>query len=60
MSKGCDDLVLLPFLNDSEVCNELLSGIKTPIAILGAEHDSLSPPKLVKEFKQVLDAKPEV
>jgi len=36
------------------------SGVEVPIAILGAEHDSLSPPKLLKQFQQVLNAKPEV
>ncbi|KAG2371249.1 uncharacterized protein HKW66_Vig0214230 [Vigna angularis] len=35
-------------------------GVEVPIAILGAEHDSLSPPKLLNQFKQVLNAKPEI
>ncbi|KAG2371248.1 Endo-1,3-1,4-beta-D-glucanase protein [Vigna angularis] len=35
-------------------------GVNVPIAILGAEHDSLSPPKLVKEFEEVLKAKPQI
>ncbi|KAG2371250.1 uncharacterized protein HKW66_Vig0214240 [Vigna angularis] len=35
-------------------------GVEVPIAILGAEHDSIAPPKLINQFKQVLDAKPEI
>jgi len=38
----------------------IFSGVNVPIAILGAQHDSLSPPTLLKQFKQVLKAKPEV
>ncbi|KAK7335820.1 hypothetical protein VNO80_27883 [Phaseolus coccineus] len=37
-----------------------IRGVEVPIAILGAEHDSLAPPKLLNEFKQVLKAKPEI
>ncbi|KAG4378311.1 hypothetical protein GLYMA_17G018000v4 [Glycine max] len=32
-------------------------GVDTPIAILGAEIDQVSPPELVKQFEQVLAAK---
>ncbi|BAT74540.1 hypothetical protein VIGAN_01222800 [Vigna angularis var. angularis] len=32
-------------------------GVEVPIAILGVEHDSIAPPKLLNQFKQVLDAK---
>jgi len=38
----------------------IFSGVNNPIAILGAQHDSLSPPQLLKQFKEVLKAKPEV
>jgi len=38
----------------------IFSGVNVPIAILGAEHDSLSPPKLLKQFEEVLKAKPQV
>ncbi|XP_058077822.1 endo-1,3;1,4-beta-D-glucanase-like isoform X1 [Magnolia sinica] len=34
--------------------------VKTPIAILGAETDRLSPPELVKQFEEALSAKAEV
>ncbi|CAH9102842.1 unnamed protein product [Cuscuta europaea] len=33
--------------------------VKTPIAILGAENDSMSPPELVKQFGEILSSKPE-
>ncbi|KAB1214181.1 hypothetical protein CJ030_MR5G027204 [Morella rubra] len=36
------------------------AGVKAPIAILGAEIDKLSPPELLKQFEEVLTAKPEV
>ncbi|CAJ1941224.1 unnamed protein product [Sphenostylis stenocarpa] len=31
-----------------------IRGMKTPIAILGGENDTISPPELILEFKQVL------
>ncbi|RDX63659.1 hypothetical protein CR513_57882, partial [Mucuna pruriens] len=34
--------------------------VKIPIAILGGQNDTISPPELIKQFKQVLDAKHEV
>ena len=39
---------------------ELISGVKVPIAILGAELDQITPPELFKLFEEVLDAKFEV
>ena len=39
---------------------ELISGVKVPIAILGAELDQFTPPELLKQFEEVLDAKSEV
>ncbi|KAK7335821.1 hypothetical protein VNO80_27884 [Phaseolus coccineus] len=47
-------------LHPSYITVDDIRGVEVPIAILGAEHDSLSPPKLLKQFKQVLDAKPEI
>ncbi|XP_028761230.1 endo-1,3;1,4-beta-D-glucanase isoform X3 [Neltuma alba] len=35
-------------------------GVEIPIAILGAETDKISPPELVKQFEQILSAKPGV
>ena len=39
---------------------ELISGVKVPIAVLGAEIDRHSPPEFLKQFEEVLAAKPEV
>ncbi|XP_054786196.1 endo-1,3;1,4-beta-D-glucanase-like isoform X6 [Prosopis cineraria] len=39
---------------------EALKGIEIPIAILGAGTDRISPPELVKQFEQILSAKPGV
>ena len=39
---------------------EFISGVKVPIAVLGAENDHLSPPTLLKQFEEALAAKPEV
>ncbi|OMO55081.1 Dienelactone hydrolase [Corchorus capsularis] len=37
-----------------------IKAVKVPIAILGAEIDQMSPPELVKQFDEILSAKPEV
>ncbi|XP_027332259.1 endo-1,3;1,4-beta-D-glucanase-like [Abrus precatorius] len=37
-----------------------IDGVNVPIAILGAELDTVTPPELVNQFEQVLNAKPEV
>ncbi|KAM1195367.1 hypothetical protein ACFX13_022381 [Malus domestica] len=34
--------------------------VKVPISVLGAEIDQMSPPEVVKQFEEVLTAKPEV
>ncbi|CAJ1941218.1 unnamed protein product [Sphenostylis stenocarpa] len=47
-------------LHPSYITVDDIRGVNVPIAILGAEHDTLSPPKLIKQFKHVLDAKPEI
>ncbi|XP_070671162.1 endo-1,3;1,4-beta-D-glucanase-like isoform X1 [Malus domestica] len=39
---------------------DLPSEVKVPISILGAEIDRMSPPEVVKQFEEVLTAKPEV
>ncbi|KOM44359.1 hypothetical protein LR48_Vigan05g196400 [Vigna angularis] len=47
-------------LHPSFITVDDVRGVEVPIAILGAEHDSIAPPKLINQFKQVLDAKPEI
>lgn len=43
-----------------DILLELLSAVKVPISILGAEIDPISPPEVVKQFEEVLTARPEV
>ncbi|XP_017442907.1 hydrolase pyvD isoform X2 [Vigna angularis] len=44
-------------LHPSFITVDDIRGVEVPIAILGVEHDSIAPPKLLNQFKQVLDAK---
>ncbi|XP_059434886.1 endo-1,3;1,4-beta-D-glucanase-like [Corylus avellana] len=47
-------------LHPSFVTLDDIKGVKAHIAVLGAEHDHLSPPALLKQFEEVLTAKSEV
>ncbi|XP_057524465.1 endo-1,3;1,4-beta-D-glucanase-like isoform X2 [Amaranthus tricolor] len=47
-------------LHPSAVTEDDIEGVKVPLAILGAENDSVTPPKLVKKFEKILQSKPEV
>ncbi|XP_027332354.1 endo-1,3;1,4-beta-D-glucanase-like isoform X3 [Abrus precatorius] len=47
-------------LHPSFVSVDDIKGVDIPTAILGAEIDKMSPPELVKQFEQVLTAKPGV
>ncbi|KAJ1427229.1 Dienelactone hydrolase [Sesbania bispinosa] len=47
-------------LHPSFVSLDDIKGVDIPIAILGAELDKISPPELLKQFEQVLTAKPGV
>ncbi|XP_052733290.1 uncharacterized AIM2 family protein C30D10.14 isoform X2 [Vigna angularis] len=47
-------------LHPSFVSVDDFKAVDTPIAILGAESDKYSPPELVKEFEEILAAKPGV
>ncbi|KAH9614680.1 hypothetical protein KSS87_014271 [Heliosperma pusillum] len=48
------------FLHPSFVTVDDVKEVKVPLAVLGAEIDQLSPPALVKQFEEALNAKPEV
>ncbi|ESW26150.1 hypothetical protein PHAVU_003G095100 [Phaseolus vulgaris] len=45
-------------LHPSFVSVDDIKGVDIPTAVLGAEIDKMSPPELVKQFEQVLTAKP--
>ncbi|KAJ7980136.1 endo-1,31,4-beta-D-glucanase-like [Quillaja saponaria] len=47
-------------LHPSFVSLDDIKEVKVPISVLGAEIDNISPPALVKQFEEVLTAKPEV
>lgn len=47
-------------LHPSFVSLDDIKAVKVPISVLGAEIDKMSPPELVKQFEEALDAKPEV
>ncbi|OVA05528.1 Dienelactone hydrolase [Macleaya cordata] len=55
-----DDLKAVVMLHPSFVTVDDIKEIKVPISILGAEIDKMSPPELLKQFEEVLSAKPEV
>lgn len=38
----------------------ILSAIKVPLAVLGAETDHVSPPALLLQYEEVLKTRPEV
>lgn len=44
----------------SSITVEDINGVNIPIAILGAELDPITPPEVIKQFEQVLAAKPDV
>ncbi|KAJ9538405.1 hypothetical protein OSB04_031138 [Centaurea solstitialis] len=54
------DLQVAALLHPSFVTLDDIKGVKVPIAILGAEIDQRSPPEVVKQFEEALEAKPEV
>ncbi|EEF37655.1 endo-1,3-1,4-beta-d-glucanase, putative [Ricinus communis] len=55
-----DPIQAAVLLHPSFVTVDDIKEIKEPIAILGAEIDHLSPPTLLKQFEEVLSARPEI
>ncbi|XP_042516626.1 endo-1,3;1,4-beta-D-glucanase-like isoform X2 [Macadamia integrifolia] len=55
-----DEIQAVVMLHPSRVTVNDIREVKTPISILGAENDHLSPPELVKQFEEILLTKPEV
>ncbi|KAK7264539.1 hypothetical protein RJT34_32148 [Clitoria ternatea] len=47
-------------LHPSYMTVDDIRDVNIPIAILGAEHDTVTPPEQIKQFEQFLSAKPEV
>ncbi|GAV60898.1 DLH domain-containing protein [Cephalotus follicularis] len=47
-------------IHPSLVTVDDIKGVKVPISVLGAEIDQMSPPALLKQFEEVLNAKSEV
>ncbi|KAI4364402.1 hypothetical protein MLD38_020498 [Melastoma candidum] len=56
----CELVQAAVLLHPSLVTIDDIKGVKVPIAVLGAENDHMSPPELVKQFEDLLAAKPEV
>ncbi|XP_024980294.1 endo-1,3;1,4-beta-D-glucanase-like [Cynara cardunculus var. scolymus] len=54
------DIQVAVLLHPSFVTLDDIKGVKVPIAILGAEIDRRSPPEVIKQFEEALEAKPEV
>ncbi|GAA0154796.1 hydrolase [Lithospermum erythrorhizon] len=55
-----DDIQAAVLLHPTFCTPEDIKVLKAPIAVLGAEFDKISPPKLLKQFEEVLLSKPEV
>ena len=47
-------------MNHDAYWEKTFTGLKVPVAILGAETDHISPPEVVKKFSEILSSKPEV
>ncbi|CAN6548088.1 unnamed protein product [Malus baccata var. baccata] len=60
------ELAKLPLIQAAVLCHPAVvtvddfKEVKVPISILGAEIDQMCPPEVVKQFEEVLTAKPEV
>ncbi|XP_043709273.1 endo-1,3;1,4-beta-D-glucanase-like isoform X2 [Telopea speciosissima] len=55
-----DEIQAVVMLHPSRVTVDDIRAVKTPISLLGAEFDQISPPELVKQFEEILAVKPEV
>ncbi|EXB95848.1 hypothetical protein L484_010047 [Morus notabilis] len=60
LSKFTNFIQAAALLHPSFVAVDDIKEVKVPIAILGGERDQISPPPLVKQFEEVLKAKPEI
>ncbi|KAI5349689.1 hypothetical protein L3X38_002578 [Prunus dulcis] len=64
--KGVVELAKYDFIQAAVLCHpsfvtvDDIKAVKVPISVLGAEIDQLSPPEVVKQFEEVLSAKPEI
>ncbi|KAA8548573.1 hypothetical protein F0562_000160 [Nyssa sinensis] len=55
-----DDIQAAVILHPGRITEDEINEVKTPVAILGAEIDSASPPEQLKHFGEILSAKSEV
>ncbi|XP_050119439.1 endo-1,3;1,4-beta-D-glucanase-like isoform X2 [Malus sylvestris] len=65
-AKGVIDLAKHDFIQAAVLCHpssvtlDDIKAVKVPISVLGAEIDQMYPPEVIKQFEEVLTAKPEI
>ncbi|KAM1103931.1 hypothetical protein ACFX1X_012633 [Malus domestica] len=65
-TKGVIDLAKHDFIQAAVLCHpssvtlDDIKAVKVPISVLGAEIDQMYPPEVIKQFEEVLTAKPEI
>ncbi|THG19083.1 hydrolase tropI-like [Camellia sinensis] len=55
---GTDDIQAAVLLHPGPITEDEIKEVKCPISILGAEIDRASPPEQLKQFGEILSAKP--